>query len=93
MEEVQSVDKDIEKGEEKKGTDDDENRALSESSKENILVYVTLLLVTILAAIITVIKIVLLDIDSDKYSNLFKSNGEQETNQTSWELEASATPE
>ena len=93
MEEIQSAAKDIEKDDQKKGVGEDENKVLSESTKENLLVYVTLLLVTLLAAVITVIKIVLIDLDSDKYSNLFDSNDANNTNQTSLGLAGSATPE
>ncbi len=93
MEDNQSAVKAIEKGDQIQGGGEDENKVLSESSKENILVYVTLLLVTILAAVITAIKIVLVDLDSEKYSNLFDSNDEHNTNQTSFGLAASAATE
>ena len=93
MEDIQSISKDIEKGEDKKGAEKDDKKGLSQSSKENIFVYVAILLVIILAATLTAIKIVSIDIHSDKYSHLFDSNGEHRTNQTSSELPMSAAPE
>ena len=87
MEEIQNFDEDIEKAEKKKRAEDDSNRGLSESSKEDILVYITILLITILAAIVVAIKVVLFDVDSDKYSDFFMSKDEHETNQTSWSQE------
>ena len=93
MEDIQNMGKDIEKSEEKKGVEKDDKKGLSQSSKENILVYVAILLVIILAATLTAIKIVSIDIHSDKYSHLFDSNGEHRTNQTSSELPMSAEPE
>ena len=83
MEEVQCAGEDVEKAEETKGAEDGNNKGLSESSKEDILVYITILLITLLAAIVVAIKVVLLDVHSDKYSDLFLSNDEPETNRTS----------
>ena len=93
METIQSVSKDIEKGEDKKELEKDDKKGLSQSSKENIFVYVAVLMVIILAATLTAIKIVSIDIHSDKFSHLFNSNGEHGTNQTSSELPMTAAPE
>lgn len=67
--------KDIENGGVENGTTEKENKGMSQSLKEDIHVYVTILLVILLGLVITLIKVGLLDMNPDgKYSSLFGSD-------------------
>jgi hypothetical protein len=70
------MDEDIEKGDENKDTKDlqkEGKQGMSQSSKDDIGVCVTILLITLLAIIVTSIKIVLLDMNGE-YATLFGNN-------------------
>ena len=69
---------DLEKGEETKDTKDlvdtkekDVKAGMSQSSKDDIGVCVTIILITVLAIIVTSVKIVLIDMNSGEYPGLF----------------------
>lgn len=70
---------DLEKGEEAKDTQDlvkdpqekDGKAGMSQSSKDDLGVCVTIILITVLAIIVTSIKIVLIDMHSKDYAALF----------------------
>ena len=61
------------------GIIDGENKGLSQAAKEDIQTYVALLLVVILGTILTIIKIVTIDIHNPDYSNIFYPDGKNES--------------
>ena len=61
------------------GVIDGENKGLSQAAKEDIQTYVALLLVVILGTILTIIKIVTIDIHNPDYSNIFYPDGKNES--------------
>lgn len=52
----------------------DKDKGMSQSSKDDIGVCVTIILITVLAVIVTSIKIVLIDMHSAEYANFFGTN-------------------
>ena len=67
---------DVEKGDENTETKDvkDTKPVMSQSSKDDIGVCVTILAITFLAIIVTTIKIVIIDMHSPQYAALFGNN-------------------
>ena len=65
---------DLEKGEEKIDTKHLQKHGKRQNLKDDINVCVTIILITILAIIVTSIKIVLIDMHSVKYAALFGNN-------------------
>ena len=71
------VEDDVEKGEDTVDTKDaqkDQKSGMSQSSKDDMGVCVTIILITVLAIIVTSIKIVLIDMHDIKYAELFGKN-------------------
>ena len=71
------VEDDVEKGEDPVDTKDaqkDQKSGMSQSSKDDMGVCVTIILITVLAIIVTSIKIVLIDMHDIKYAELFGKN-------------------
>ena len=66
---------DMEKGDEKTESKAVDNKqGMSQSSKDDIGVCVTILAITVLAIIVTSIKIVIIDMHSTQYAKLFGNN-------------------
>ena len=66
---------DVEKGDEKAESKAVDNKpGMSQSSKDDIGVCVTILAITVLAIIVTSIKIVIIDMHSTQYASLFGNN-------------------
>mgnify|MGYP001295663034 CR=1 FL=1 len=66
---------DVEKGDEKTESKTVDNKpGMSQSSKDDIGVCVTILAITFLAIIVTSIKIIVIDMHSDQYASLFGNN-------------------
>ena len=74
---------DIKNGGVEAGAIDGENKGLSQAAKEDIQTYVALLLVVILGTILTIIKIVTIDIHNPDYSNIFYPDGKNESSSLS----------
>ena len=71
------IEDDVEKGDDTvdiKDVQKDEKSGMSQSSKDDMGVCVTIILITILAVIVTSIKIVLIDMNDEKYAELFGKN-------------------
>ena len=75
------IGEDLEKGDESKETKDlvepkekEPEKGMSQSSKDDIGVCVTIILITVLAIIVTSIKIVVIDMYSPEYAALFGNN-------------------
>ena len=79
---------DIKNGGVEAGAIDGENKGLSQAAKEDIQTYVALLLVVILGTILTIIKIVTIDIHNPDYSNIFYPDG----NNASSSLSSTSSP-
>ena len=68
---------DVEKADENTETKDlqkDPKQGMSQSSKDDIGVCVTILAITVLAIIVTSIKIIIIDMHSEQYASLFGNN-------------------
>ena len=67
--------KDIEKhGSDELGDEDHKKKGLSQERKEDLQTYCTLCLVVLLGTIITIIKIVTIDINDPDFSSIFSPN-------------------
>ena len=68
---------DVEKADENTETKDlhkDPKQGMSQGSKDDIGVCVTILAITLLAIIVTSIKIIIIDMHSEQYASLFGNN-------------------
>ena len=79
--------KDIEKAEDEEGSEK-EKKGMSQGTKEDIRVYVAVLTGILIATLITIIKIVTLDMNGEKYSSIF---GPEQVNMTNSSLSSTTT--